>query len=251
MQTKTISRFEEFSEEDVLAISSSLRNKECKIFHSKPDENNLPTGIFDFLSRTDSYKLILNDTKAFLNCYGLEVEVNDNTLLKVPLGMYGVSPSHKIQFPIVAGDIIKGLITMDKDTFTYLMGTDSNLEINEVYKKFLDVKEWITKKILSSYMAAQTDYHSVIAWPIRTPESFTRQCAESLDCKRTEVSELEAEFYYPTTLPSAVFEYIKQSADRWRSIAADDAVKSNLSQMDDVKMGSLFYSNLVMEKVIS
>lgn len=239
------SKFQDLIDREIIAIARSFRKNNFDITYEQPDPEYLPTGIYNFLLIKEGYQYLFRDPQSYFNCFYLKIIVDNLYKLKLPIGAFGVCPSRKILLPITLSDFISTFLRTDNDSFSsFIPGEPDHVRL--ALQKFLQGKQNLITRLFAFYYNVQKEYNSIMAWQIRHKNSATRRFAESQGFFRSEVPEIDTEFYHAHRLDTETLNYIVECSKRVKDLEIETNKEVFSSDMENsLSMVELFYQHLV------
>lgn len=200
-----------------------------------------------------SYRYIFDDPTADFEYFSFEYETNGLSIV-IPMGVYGVSMTHKIYFPLQLNSFGRAFIMLSFEGFKEVCEIEDQDEARQKYEKILQVREEFIKRIFLYYYNLSGTFNSIMAWTARGPNSPTRRVAESINFNRMEIGETgsRTEIYFKEGFHEREFDYLAECGSRWDTIFAEMQIKSRLENningsgpSDKGKQLLLFYKVIV------
>ncbi len=242
IEEKTVRTLAALSSDMVLELTGALKtgNYQIRALAARPDA--LPTGVLENLLKDAAYRFILDDEAAYFQCFGISYPGNA-ARINIPAGVYGVSPAHKICFPIIIGDVVSSFIACGKAEVSQITGITSAPRAEACYALMAQIKTGLIRKIFQFYAGLRAEYNPVMCWEIRGEGSNTRKVAEAIPFARLEDPKLNREYYYQQDLQTQQVGYLRKCTLRWSN---SSGASTGISAAGDVPHNTrLFYTHLL------
>ncbi len=243
MQIRQENRLPLLSEREIICLATALRENSYWLTTERPLSGMTPTGIHPRLQNDDSFQYILDDLFAHVNTYSINIHTDPDTVLNIPIGVYGVSAYHGIRMPIIIGDFVTNYIKINESALSEIVG--ENIEsLKGQYQGIKQSKENLIRNIFGFYRDLAT-HNSIMVWEIRDESSFTRTCATGENFQRSVSQELNREFYHAHNLTGDTFNHVVGAAGRLISVVnkpIEQPATNGVSSMDVI---SLFCKTLI------
>ena len=218
LKPRTVSSFGLLHPDEVQMFAQAIRTDKYDLVVEAPSEGVRPQDIFPFQMTDSYYANILNDPGAHYLCFLVCFKGSDDQLLRLPMGIFGVSPKNRIRFPVLLSGVILNFLNMSEDTFVeYIYSNKApGADKDKKWRRLYLVRRQLIKRVLLFYTQLGEGYSSAMAWKNRAKGSITREVGESLPFYvRAEDTDADAEYYYSRQLTDAQIAYVKDCYERF------------------------------------
>ena len=222
----------QLTNKDILLLSQALLTNDYKYILKEPDAFNIPDGIYDHLLTADTYKYIFDDEGAYCNFYFLEFNSSSNTPIYLPIGSFGVSPKHKLTYPIIIGSIFTNFFMQTQDDFCMLVKIKDTDEKKRRFQDLVALRSEMMQIVFDFYATAHKGYNAIIGWPKRGEKSLARIVAEK---SYTRVQVDDYEFFHKHNLSDTVMDVLIESNKRLRILTSRQPKKQPVRKEGKLK----------------
>lgn len=215
MKEKIVKDFQDLSEGDLRELVLSLKNCKYSVYISAPNFGNKPKGIFPVLTKASSYRKIFQDDSAYYLYIVLQFHsAYSARIINIPICVFGVSPVHRMTFPIVIGKICGSIVMLSKDQLSAILAVPADA-CDDPYGRLLQIRKELIDGIFRLYRSMGNSYVAAMAWSVKGEKSLTRVLAESNGFIRTEDNNHKSELYVSEPLSQERLQYLLECHSRW------------------------------------
>lgn len=231
-------------DEELLEFIEVFTRNNYEIITLQPTAENVPESLIDSYKDVETHRKILADPAATFSFFSIRYQNAMGEEMLIPAGMFGVSESRKVRFPLLINGFWQMILMGNKDSFSHICDQDTDL----YYPKFIELKSQFMKNIFSYYQQIDQENYSVMAWPSRGEKSVTRRISELLGYHRAEEGKME--LYTSAVAEEAKLNYLSDCVLRW-GILIDDRqqtlcnVNYPFEQLQSLVRGMVGYPELV------